>query len=79
MLVIVVVCRQCSWVGRLVAFEAYMVPSCSMKASPQDGSFRVRPSSGPLGLISEVHGIFSNRDLPVTSGRQPKPLAIVSL
>lgn len=44
------------------------------KTSPQGGSFETRSSSGPLGPVSEMHGIFSNKDLPCASvGNQMQP------
>lgn len=45
-----------------------IVSSDTMKASSQRGGSQLRSSSGPLGTVSEVHGVFSNRDLPSTSG-----------
>lgn len=62
MLVFDVVHRHCSWV-RLLA------PSGTMKARPQGGEFRSIPVQGSLGPVSEVHGIFSNRNLFSTSRR----------
>lgn len=38
------------------------------KTSPQGGSFEIRSSSGPVGLVSEMHGVFSNKDLLCASG-----------
>lgn len=38
----------------------------TMKACPQEGGL------DPLGPVSTVYGVFSNRDLPLTSGRQPR-------
>ena len=50
-----------------------MVPTVSsspVKAGPQGRGFRVRSRLGPLGPVSvhEVHGFFSDGDLPSTSG-----------
>ena len=58
-----------SWL--LLSFRSLSGPSATMKASSQGGGFRVRSSLGPLGSVSKMHGVFSNRDLPTTSGRQP--------
>lgn len=41
-----------------------------MIAIPQGGGFKVRSSLGSLGLMPVVHSVFSNKDLPLTSGRQ---------
>lgn len=38
-----------------------------MKASPQEGGFQVRSSSGPLDPVSEMHSVLSKRDLLSTS------------
>jgi hypothetical protein len=59
-----------------------MVPTVSsspVKAGPQGRGFRVRSRLGPLGPVSvhEVHGFFSDGDLPSTSGRQPTAMTIV--
>lgn len=57
--------------------EARMASFGTMKTTPWEGSFQVTPSSGCLGSVSEVHGIFSNRSLPSTSwGWQQKAMAI---
>lgn len=37
--------------------------------------FWVRSSSAPLGSVITAHGVFSNRDLPSTSGGQPIAIA----
>lgn len=37
-------------------------------------SIQVSSSSGPLGPVSGVHGVFSSRDLASTSGDDPRPL-----
>ena len=49
-----------------------MATSGIMKASPEDEDFRSILAQGSLGPASEVCGVFSNRDLPSTSGRQPR-------
>lgn len=63
MLVIDVVLRHHSWVRLLV-------PSGTMTARPQGGEFRSIPVQGSLGPVSEVYGVFSNRDLFSTSRRR---------
>lgn len=40
----------------------------------REEAFRSVPAQEPLGLVSEVHGVISNRDLPSTSGRQLRSL-----
>lgn len=54
------------------ALKACMVSSVSMKAGPQEEAFKSLPAQGPLGLISKVFDVFSNRDLPYTSGGQSR-------
>lgn len=52
-----------------------MAPSGTMKTSPQRIGFQVRSSLGPLDPESDVHSIFSNRELPfIWEGRQPKAI-----
>lgn len=36
----------------------------TMRASSQGGDFLVSSSLDSLGPVSEVHGVFSNKDLP---------------
>lgn len=38
--------------------------------------FRLLPAQGPLGSVSGVHGVFSDKDLLSTSQRHPKTAAI---
>ena len=39
----------------------------------REEAFRSVPAQGPLGLVSEVHGVFSNRALPIAlEGKQEK-------
>lgn len=54
-----------------------MVPTGSLKASLQEGSIQVSSRSGSLGPVSEVHGVFSNRDLTFISGEQSRATTIV--
>jgi hypothetical protein len=45
----------------------------------REETFRLVPaqeSQEPLGSVSEVHGVFSNRELPSTSGGQPRAITI---
>lgn len=51
-----------------------MVPSGTMKASPQGGCIQVNSSSESLGSGSEMDGV--NRSLPSTSGEQSGTIAI---
>lgn len=57
--------------------EACMMTSGIMKASPEGEGIHVRASSGPLGPVSKVPGIFRNRDLLSTYGEQSRVIAIV--
>lgn len=45
-----------------------MAPSGIIKACPQGGGFQRVSCSGPLGSGSEVHDVFSNKDLLSFSG-----------
>ena len=56
-----------------------MAPSNAMKASLQEEAFRKVPAQGSLGSVSEVHGVFSNRDVPSISRGQPSTTAIVCM
>lgn len=47
------------------------------KAIPHRGSFQIRSISDHLGPVSEGCGVFSNRVLISTSGRQSRTTAIV--
>lgn len=52
--------------------------SGTMKAAPLGRRlFQVRLSLDLLGLVYEMDGVFSNRDLPSTSRRQPKAAAVI--
>ena len=53
-----------------------MVPPGTTNTSAQGGDFQFRSSSGTLGLMSKVHGVFNNQYLPSTSGRQSRNTAI---
>lgn len=52
-------------IGCSLSLEACIMPFGAMKASPQEGSLRVTSSPDPL---SNMHGVFSNGDLPCTPG-----------
>lgn len=39
-------------------------------------AFRSVPAQGPLGPVSEAHGVFSNSNRPSTSRRHPRARAI---
>ena len=54
------------------ALKACMVSSVTVKAGPQEEALNSIPAQGPLGLISKVFDVFSNRDLPYTSGGQSR-------
>lgn len=56
-----------------------MVPSDTMRASSQGGSFQVRLKLGPLDPVSEVHGSFSNRDLHFAFERQLRETRITDM
>ena len=56
---------------------ACVAPSGTMKTSPQRIGFQVRSSLGPLDPESDVHSIFSNRELPSTSWKKENAIAIV--
>ena len=66
MLVIVVVHRHYSWVGLVIAsllcqLALYLlVPGVPVL---REEELRSVPAQGPLGPVSEVHGVFSSRDL----------------
>lgn len=49
------------------ALKSCIVSSVTVKAGPQEEVFRSTPAHGPLGLMSKVFDVFSNRNLPSTS------------
>lgn len=53
-----------------------MVPSGNMKTSLQGGDIYVSSSGGTLGPVSEVHSVFSKRDVAHLKGNQ-KTIAVV--
>ena len=48
-----------------------------MVAGPQGGSFQVKCNLDPRCPVSEVHGVFGNRDSPSTSGKLPRATVIM--
>lgn len=52
------------------------MPSGFLIARPQRGNFEARFSTDPLGPVSEVCSLFSNRDLSSTYERQPDVIGI---
>jgi len=51
-----------------------------MRVGPQEGGFQVISSSIPPALVSQVHGVFSNGDLPsVLGGSDNKPYSLRTL
>ena len=51
------------------------LPGCLLRPGKlvfREGTFTLVPAQRP---VSEVHGVFSNRDLPSTSGVPPKAIA----
>lgn len=56
-------------VGHLPPLDACMVLPGTMNASPlRDEAFKLVPVQGSLGPVLEEHGVFSNKDLPFSSG-----------
>lgn len=71
MLIIVMVYRRNDWVELLIfpsSVGACKAPSGTMRASPQKGIFQVSSCSVHPSPVSEVCGVFSNKDLPSNSG-----------
>ena len=63
-------------IDRLSPLTACTTPSDTMNTSSQGGSFQVGFSSIPPSPVSKLSIIFSKRDLPSNSGKQPKATAI---
>lgn len=57
-------------------FSASIPPFGIMKANLQGNRFQDRPISVPPINMSEVCDVFSNKDLPLISVRQPSTVAI---
>lgn len=53
-------------VDYLSLLEAYIAPSCAMKASLQEKAFMSLPAHESLGSESEVSSVFSSRGFPST-------------
>jgi hypothetical protein len=72
-------CQRSSWHSKphhlLPSLGSLPALSYALETSLQGGGFQVRSSSEPLGPGSEVHGVFSNRDLPSSSEGQPMATA----
>ena len=63
MLAVVMVQRHHNWValiGRFLPFGSLHGVFWYHEASPQEGSFEVRPSLSTLGSMSKVHSYLSN-------------------
>ena len=46
------------------------------ETSPGEEALQSVPAHGPLHLVSNMQGVFSNRDLPSASGGRAKVIAI---
>lgn len=60
--------RQVGFVSSFPPFQAFMVSSGTMKASPQGRDFTLSSNLDSLGPVSEMHGVFSNWNLLSASG-----------
>lgn len=65
-----------SLVGLLAPFEVCMVHSGPMKTSLREEGSKSVPAHGLFGPVSEVHGVFSNGDLTLSTLGQPGTIAI---
>lgn len=54
----------CQTLDHFFLLEACLAPSGTMKASPQVGGIHVSTNLGASVDMSEVHGLFSNGNLP---------------
>lgn len=61
----------------LPPLAAHIAPPTTIKDSSQGGGFWIRFSLITESLVSKVQSVFSNRDMPSTSRRQPRATAIV--
>lgn len=81
---VIVPCLSCSCSlehscgGGFSPLEACTAPSDNMKAGPQEGNVQVRSILDPLGPVSKVHCVFSNKDLLLTCGSQSRAAAMAS-
>ena len=79
---LLIVVTQVSWRGGIVGL---LVSSILRSLRTASGATRAKsleafssfPAEGLPSSVSEVHDVFSNRDIPSTSGGQPRALAIV--
>lgn len=58
------------------SFGRCLGPYCTVKASTEGRDFQVRSSLDHLWPVFEVHVVFSNSDLTLSSGRQTKVSAM---
>lgn len=65
-----------SWVGTVDCFSP--LEACMEPAGPHGGLEEAFISDlvQTLGLVSDVHGVFSNKDLSFVSRRQPRVTVI---
>lgn len=63
-------------ISRILSLEARMVLPDTMEAPPQGRGSQVSPPQEHLGPVSEVRGVFSNRDNSSISGRWPRAAGI---
>lgn len=62
---------------RVISGEDYwLFPLFQSLHSTMEDSHHVSSNSGPLGLVSDVHGVFRNEDLPSTSEEHLRAIAI---
>lgn len=67
-----------SFLGCFPPYKACIVSVGITKASPQRENFKNRSSSGLWALVSKLHIVFRNRDLPSISRKQLRAIAIDS-
>lgn len=79
--IIAVVHGLYSWVGLPISFcpLAVCTESLMLRAGSQGGGVQVSSISSPPSHESEVCDLFSHRDLPSCSERQPRAVAIVHI
>lgn len=77
---IIVMVHGChSWVGLLTGSLLWKVKCCILvpwKLVPRKEGLKSYPS-GIFWVLSEVHGLFNNRDSPSISGRQKRATVLV--
>lgn len=65
--------------GCVPKLEASIALSSTLEVRCQEEVFKSHSTrAGPLGLLSEIHSIFNNRNSPSVSGRQPRASAVAS-